>query len=437
MTGHAFLKSSSYTNHQGVSKMVKKLINNIDRRIESFTSQRWSVILFFTSLCLAVLFSFALFPLLGETTSGLDPDGYGETGKILYETGRFQSITKAPLYPVFIALLSWLIDGYQIWIFQLAQCILFSLTSIVLYAIFQRTLSPKNAKYAGLLCSVYPMSIWYIPRLWTETFLTLMIALLTLALINLLQKQTITNTLLCSLLVALTALTKGIAIVFIPLTLLVLLIRFRSKSFFTVVLFAVVGFALVAPWTWRNRQLTGRFMPIHATGGYNFYLGNGFSKYWLEAPFSYVELKDKTEEDMQGVQESTGFDLDDPLSIDDALMQAAVADIKHNPVLFIKKILVQSLTFWYLAASTSKSLFTGFLQIPIVLLAIPGFVRAVRFRSWALCLLIPITGIMGAAVLIFSFGRLSATIMPYMIGIVVYGLSPMLYPIPINSTHPR
>lgn len=403
--------------------MATRFFDEANRRIQSFTPARWSVILSITSFCLAVLFSFTLFPLMGEATSGLDPDGYGRAGQILYETGSFQSISKAPLYPVFIASISWLSGGYRLWIIQLAQCFLFSMTAVVLYAIFQRTLPVKTSKYAGLLCAVYPVSIWYVPRLWTETFLSLMIAVFTLSLINVLQKQSTINLLLCSMWFALTALSKGIAIIFLPLTILVLAIHFRSKSLFPVFLFTAAGLALIAPWTWRNLRLTGRFLPIHANGGYNFYLGNGFAKYWLESPFSYTDLKARTDIDIEAVHASTGFNPDDPLSVDDALMQAALDEIKQNPFMLIQKIIVQSLTFWYLAASLSKSMLTGCLQFPIVLLAIPGFIRAARQRDWVLCLFFPIIGIMGAAVLIFSFGRLSAPIMPYLIGIMIYGIT--------------
>lgn len=403
--------------------MAARFFHNIDRQIQSFSTFQWSCVLFIVSFSLAVSFSFAVFPLMGEATSGLDPDGYGYAGKILYETGLFPSISKAPLYPAFIASISWLFGGYRIWVIQLGQCLLFSLTIRVLYAIFRLTLSANIAKYAGLFCAVYPMSIWYIPRLWTETFLSLMIALFTLSLIITLQKPSIKNLILCGILFALAALSKGIAIIFLPLTILVLAIRFRSKSLLPILLFTFTGMALIAPWTWRNWRMTGRFVPIHANGGYNFYLGNGFTKHWLESPFSYADLKTRTEIDMEAVRASTGFDPGNPLSVDDALMQAALDEIMQKPILLVQKLFVQTLTFWYLAASLSKSLLTGCMQIPIVLLALPGLVRALRQRSWALCLIFPIIGIMGAAVLIFSFGRLSVTIIPYLIGIMVYGLT--------------
>jgi 4-amino-4-deoxy-L-arabinose transferase-like glycosyltransferase len=399
-------------------------IHFLDQRINSFSQKKWSAILFGIAFVLALLFAFILFPSLLEVSSGLDPDGYGKAGQGFYETGQFQSIEIAPLYPAFIAVVSWLSGGYQVKTVQFAQCLVFALTCLVLYAIFQRTLSPQKAKYAGLLCAMYPMSIWYVPRLWTEILLALMIALATLALIRLLQKPTSFNTLICGLTVGLAALSKGIALVFVPLFILVLLIRFRTKGILSALLFTAGASAFILPWTWRNWQQTGRFLPTHTGGGYNFYLGNGFVKHWFESPLSYQELKRFAELDMQAWYDRIGFAPEDPLTVDSVLMQAALAELQAKPYLIFQKMLIQSITFWYLAATASKSLFTGILQLPILLLAVPGMLRSLRFRSWALCLFIPVMGIWSTAALIFSFGRLSATIMPYIIGLLVYGLFP-------------
>jgi hypothetical protein len=69
---------------------------------------------------------------------------------------------------------------------------------------------------------------------------------------------------------------------------------------------------------------------------------------------------------------------------------------------------------------------TGLLQLPVVLAAIFGVARGWRARSWVLSLLIPILGVMGVSVLVFAFARLSATVVPYGIGLGLYGLWPWL-----------
>ena len=60
-------------------------------------------VLFGAGLLASLLFCLAIFSRLNETTSGIDPDGYGEAGQAWYATGHFQAIDNAPLYPAFLA----------------------------------------------------------------------------------------------------------------------------------------------------------------------------------------------------------------------------------------------------------------------------------------------------------------------------------------------
>jgi 4-amino-4-deoxy-L-arabinose transferase-like glycosyltransferase len=384
---------------------------------------KWAFFIFSLNLALSLILCFLIFPRLVDATSGLDPDGYGQSGRDWYETGRFDSISQAPLYPAFVALVSLLAGGYKVEAVQAAQCLLLAFTCVTLYAIFRRTLGDeRTARIAGIACSVYPMSIWYVPRLWTETFLTLVVALFTLTLVDLLQKPTWKSAALCGVLSGVVALSKGMALVFFPLTIVVLLIFFQNTSLRWILCFSVAALLLIGPWTWRNWEKTGYFLPVHTEAGYNFYLGNGFTRHWREAPFSYSELKAITISDMQKLDLMPVYGTpDEQVKRDNHLLRAGWQEIVADPMLLLRKILIQGLIFWYLAADFSKSIMSGALQLPVVLLAITGMARALRKHSWALVLLVPVGGIMGVSVLVLAFARLSATIMPYLIGLAIYG----------------
>lgn len=399
------------------------VIHTVHGYVLDASVRRWAVVLFLLNLLVALAFTFLAFPELLDATSGLDSDGYGRAGQALYETGRFDSVTQAPLYPAFIAGISWAHGGYAVRYIQAAQALLAALTCVVMYSLFRAVLDSGIAKYAGLACAVYPMTIWYVPRLWTETFLTFMLALLSLSLVRALQRPTSVKMCLCGLAAGALALSKGIGVVFVFLVPSLLLARFRREGLRWIVLFVLSAALLIAPWTYRNLQITGRFIPIHATGGYNFYLGNGFTRHWLESPLSYVDLKAMTLADMEALSDAQGSLPQDPVDLDDALMGAALAEFVADPLLLPRKILTQSLTFWFLAATPSKSIVTGLVQVPVVILAVAGVIRALRRRSWALALLIPVLGIMSIAVVVYAFARLSGTVMPYMLGLAVYSLS--------------
>ena len=393
---------------------------------ESSDRLNWSMLLFALNLTLSLVFCFVISPwLMGSGITLLDPDGYGRAGQVWYETGRFDSIEKAPLYPAFVALVANLAGGYHIWAVQAAQCLLAASTCVLLYAIFHRTLGEQPARWAGLACALYPMVIWYTPRLWTEVFLTFVVAGFVLALVELLRCPTDWRALLCGALAGIAALSKGIALIFVCLVPLVLVFRFRREAWRWLLLFALTATMLIGVWTWRNWRLTGQFLPIHANSGYNFHLGNGFVRHWSQAPLSYAELKARTVKDRQALYASLGMDPPAaPLTTDRVLLRAALRDMRAKPLLILQKLAIQSLTFWYLAADAPKSLLTGALQFPIVLTALLGAIRALRRRSWVLVLTVPVLGIMGVSIVIFAFARLSATVMPYLIGLAVYGFWP-------------
>jgi 4-amino-4-deoxy-L-arabinose transferase-like glycosyltransferase len=383
-------------------------------------------VLFGLGLIASLLFGLVIYPFLEGNTSGIDPDGYGEAGRLWYTSRRFEAIDKAPLYPAFLALVAWISAGYDLRSVQIAQSLLWAGTVVILFLLFRRTI-PDDRRLpfaAGLLCAIYPLALWYTPRLWTETFLTFGIALYTLALVALLKKPAVIKALLCGLAVGFVALSKGIGLVFLPLTILVLLAFFRRAAWRWIILSSLAALLCLLPWTWRNWQLTSAVIPIHTDSGYNLYLGNGFARHWSEAPFSYTELKALALRDLH--QANPGLDeaANNPVWRDQQLLRIAVQELVDAPALLLKKLVIQSLTFWYLAADFQKSLLTGLLQIPLLLAALIGVRRGWADRSWALCLLIPISGIMVVSVLVFAFARLSATVLPYVIGLAVYGLWP-------------
>jgi 4-amino-4-deoxy-L-arabinose transferase-like glycosyltransferase len=385
-----------------------------------------ALMLFSSGLLASLLFCWLIFPLLGETSSGIDPDGYGSAGQVWYASGQFRAIDKAPLYPAFIALLAWLTGGHRLWVVQVAQCLLWALTVVILFAIFRRTLTEDDRLpfVAGLVCALFPTALWYTPRLWTETFLTFGIALYTLSLIALLQQPGALQALLCGLAAGFVALSKGIALIFTPLTLLVLVIYFRRSAWRWVVLFSLAALLWILPWSWRNWQATRALLPIHIDSGYNAYLGNGFTRHWHEAPFSYVELKARTMQDLEQAYPEPAVIPVEPVQRDRWLLRIALNEMIETPSLLLRKVLIQSLTFWYLAADFPKSALVGGLQMPLALLAIAGVRRGWRSRSWALSLMIPVCGVIGVSVLVLAFARLSSTIVPYCLGLAFYGLWP-------------
>ena len=392
---------------------------------------RWSLLCFAINFLLGLFFCFIISPrLIGSGLTVLDPDGYGADGIRLYETGQITTIDKPPLYPAWVALVAWLSGGFQLNIVLISQCLLLASACVILYGIFRETI-PVHAHWAALACSVYPMLLWYTSRLWTETFLTFLLALLVYLFIRLIRspgleidfivrqekKMEVGFALLCGVVCGLVILTKGALLIFAGLLPMITWGKFRQQAWLKIIAFLTGLSVLVIPWIWRNYQLSGEILPIHTRGGYNFFIGNGFARHWLQAPFSYSTLKSLTQTDIDQVYREFGRIPQSPLEADHVLMQASLNELSARPWLFPWKIVVNSLTIWYLAADPAKSLFTGLMQLPVVFAALSGIYKAWKRRSKAINMLIPIVGILAGSLPILSFARLSSVIMPYLIGL--------------------
>ncbi|MCP4424411.1 MAG: hypothetical protein GY803_07975, partial [Chloroflexi bacterium] len=124
------------------------------------TTTNRHVFIFALNLSVGLLFCFLIFPILMESSAiQLDPDGYGRVGQTLFEEGTFDTVAKAPLYPAFVAAVSFLAGKYSVTAVQVAQCLLLAVSCVVVYDISLRTLDQKIARWAGTICAIFPMLI--------------------------------------------------------------------------------------------------------------------------------------------------------------------------------------------------------------------------------------------------------------------------------------
>jgi 4-amino-4-deoxy-L-arabinose transferase-like glycosyltransferase len=378
--------------------------------------RRFPAILFGLHLAIALIFTFAVHPLFADSTSGLDPDGYGAAGRQLYETGRFPHLDKPPLYPLLISAISAAAGGYHLPLIQVFQCLLSALACVVLYHVFRRTLENESAaRFAALACAVFPLVVWYIPRLWTETLLLFLLAVWTLGLAQALAVPGWKTAAGLGVLTAILALAKGIGLAFIPLGALCLALLGGRSNWKGAALFVLTALACLAPWTYRNYRVSGAFIPAHLNLGLNLFMGNRFASNIAETPLSYETLYAAGLADIDAfLGESGPFDRRSPGH--DRLLLAAALD--EYPRLLPERPLVFAAAFWYLAGSPAKSVLMGALQLPLALLACLGWLRN-RSDSGAQVLAVPVIGIYAAGILVFAFARLAMPVLPYLIGLSV------------------
>lgn len=191
-------------------------------------------------------------------------------------------------------------SGFAVGVVNIA----FDLMSIIaLYHICRRLLpgaSPWFAPLAGLMYACYPYLIFQnLTLIDTPLFMALLYPwLLTLILLRErapLDRATLLIALASGLLLGLIALTRTNAVLLAPL--LAIWFLFRRSLWQTTARLAIVALVsalIITPWTIRNFDVFGEFVPIALNGGENLYQGNnpltvpifraGYDVQWVPAP---------------------------------------------------------------------------------------------------------------------------------------------------------
>lgn len=240
-------------------------------------------------LALAFLFRVAIWYLIPYHGNIIDEQEYSGAAAVLAD-GRgfsfFDTSTwlRPPLYIVFLAGFFRFL-GYNLTAARIGQTVL-SVGSVYLVYLLGRDLGgPRAGLAAAIIVSVFlPLAV--LPYLLlSETvfvflFLLAFVALVRSAVSHLEGGRPFRRE-LCVYLVAggtllgFTALTRSVALAFLPLVLVWFLVSWRPKLL-ALGYFAIVAgscFVIIAPWTARNYYTYHRFLPIDNTSGYDFWLG--------------------------------------------------------------------------------------------------------------------------------------------------------------------
>jgi 4-amino-4-deoxy-L-arabinose transferase-like glycosyltransferase len=333
----------------------------------------------------SLVFSFIVFPRIQEPLSlNIDPDKCGElAANIFYGRGYFynQSSTPAvdrgPVYPYLIAGVFWLVGGESVAAVQVFQSLCHGLTCLLIVLTARRLFNERIALVAGSLCAVHPMLIWYTSRIWIETVHTLLITAVIFLIVLITERATVSRLILAGLTMGIAILTKSILILF-PLALgLFIVLRWKKQGIQAASVLILVSALVVAPWTVRNYRVCRRLIPVHTSLGLNLVQGDAIGEYWTEFPFSTLQLWQKGFQKMNALLEGTRYTPTDPDG-DRLLVESSLSYNISHPTLFLKKIVVNSVTFWYLSESPVKSIFLILIQLPVLILVIVASVRLWR-----------------------------------------------------------
>lgn len=238
-------------------------------------------LLFVGAFCLRLGYALLDYPVLPQDTADYDEialnvlagEGFvSRTNWFGYEMRSW----RPPLYPLFLALV-YGVWGYSHLAVKVVQALIGAGTVILVWAI-ARALRREAALLAGGLALVYGPLVTISAEVMSETLFCFFIALAAWLLIVAEGRRN--YLLLAGVTVGLAALTRPVGLLWVPAFALVAVWRLRGEGVRRGLWVGVALLVVVLPWSARNGQVHGAWVPISTHGGFILARSNAFEPDW-------------------------------------------------------------------------------------------------------------------------------------------------------------
>lgn len=310
-----------------------------DQKSDQKTIRKNLLLIFFLAIAVRIFYIFAFPP---RPMDWDDSKAWNFVALKFLKGEGFLTHTEAmdpkrpPVYPIFMAGIYKLFGQENFLAIKVAQAFVSALTCLLFYAVAYLLFGPTSALWSGWLTAFYPPLIIYSEILVSETiFIALLYGFLFLWLFAKQQSAPILYG-CAGFLLGLANLCRG-TILFFPLILLLFLPflkKFGNEKNSNVLILVSINFLVIAPWTWRNYQVYGGFIPTASGGAEQFWSG---TLPWEEQRlFGDSELMKAIQRKATSVVEAERLFFKD-----------AVARIRANPWSYFRITIKKFFFFWF------------------------------------------------------------------------------------------
>jgi 4-amino-4-deoxy-L-arabinose transferase-like glycosyltransferase len=387
------------------------------------------------ALVAALTMVFVVFRHQGLVANAGDPYDYGKIAHGFLEHG-FDKLTRraASLYPSFLSLIYWVGGGDLV--IQLIQCALHVATCVMVFTLGRHIYNARTGFIAGLFCALHPMLLRYIADLHMETWLTFWFFLTIWRAVRFDERKTVLNGVLLGAVGVVATLSKGVALPVLAAYGVVWLVRAvrggkvaMRGALPALIAFGVTTAVLIAPWTYRNYEVSGRFVLLTPGTPDAFIRGYIFTRLEFatlqKPPYTYAEQESNALFRRIATEAGTTWEQDE-LQDDINNKRYMNRMIAEHPLDTVRKVVVGMFTFWYEMTSVTNSLIPAVLAVGSWVLAFIGLKRS-RVEGqpfWLLLLPIVVTNVLVA--ILIPLGRYSVPVIPCLSILAAFGLDTLL-----------
>jgi 4-amino-4-deoxy-L-arabinose transferase-like glycosyltransferase len=394
------------------------------RKIYDF--KHFPLVIALVAILLALIFSLVIFPKIHQPLGlSIDPDKHGDLGQnicsgkgYIYSDSDKPAVDRGPVYPYAISLLFTLSGSTDYKVVQIFQAFLFGVTGLFVFLFVKYVSCKRTAVIAQILFSIHPMFIWYTSLIWIETTHTFLITLTAYILIRVYHKLSLWWMICLGIALGLTILTKSVLLFFPILIVPIFYFRWKKEGLRFALITLLVAYLLIIPWSLRNYKVTNDLIPVHTLLGLNLIQGDALAENWLRYPLSNMPSWFIGDAKMDGVLKGSDATPQDAVG-DRALVKHFVSENLKRPTFILWRLLVNSVTFWYLSESPLKSIFLACLQFPLLVLFLIGLRRVWKEKPTLIPLIWMIIYFFVVHSFIIGWARYSVPIIPLILSVVV------------------
>lgn len=256
-----------------------------------------------------------------------------------FESGQMPTSWRAPGYVAYLSGIFWLTGG-SIQAARFGHAILWVLMTLFVYLLARKTVGPRAALWAAGLAGFYPEFLGFSGLIWSENLYLCLFAATLYGFSFVGERRHWILYVAVGILFGCAILTRSTTVVLFPALWYLAVLRGRKPgSFAQAALVTGIALMVMGSWTYRNWTVHRQFIPVESNIGFNLYVGYHPD---TPIPFSWKKLDTVREEEEFRRLDSGKTEGESNAALKDAAME----QIKANPLRAVGLILGKTFDFW-------------------------------------------------------------------------------------------